>query len=96
MIHFKNDKYGTKLPRKIVEEVESQGYRVGYADRRITQWWNDRRAIDDLRTFGGYYFYHVRDTDETFGGFKTASACYRAAYEVVRAIKSANRRLNAK
>ena len=95
MTYLRNERFGTKLPRDIVEIVESEGYRIGYADRNTTAWWNDRRLRGELRQFGGYFFWHVREPEETFGGFKTASACYRAAYEVVRALQAARARQGA-
>ena len=89
----RNASFGAKLPAEVIAEVEEAGYKVGFADREITKWWNKRLAKrGELREFGGYFFWHRDDPNETFNGYKTPSAAYRAAYEVVRATSRALRR----
>lgn len=89
----RNSNYGTKLPAHVIEDVQKAGYKIGYADRNITKWWNKRLTKrGEIREFGGYYFWHTDDPDETFNGYKTPSAAYRAAYEVVKATHRALKR----
>jgi len=89
----KNTSYGAKLPAHVIEEVEQAGYKVGYADREVTKWWNKRlQRRGELREFGGFYFWHRDEPNETYNGYKTPSAAYRAAYEVVKATSRALKR----
>ncbi len=71
------------LPKNVVGAVDRKRVKVYFANRTMTKYWNDRRNTDDLRYFGGWYWYLETNgkADQTENGpYKTESAAYRDAF----------------
>lgn len=71
------------LPKNVVGAVEKRKVKVYFADRTTTKYWNDRRNKDDLRFFGGWYWYEEvngKASETENGPFKSESAAYRDAF----------------
>jgi hypothetical protein len=71
------------LPKNVVGAVDRKKVKVYFADRTMTKFWNERRNRDDLRFFGGWYWYietNGRAEETENGPYKTESAAYRDAF----------------
>lgn len=71
------------LPKNVVGAVDKKRVRVYFADRTQTKFWNERRGKEDLRYFGGWYWYietNGKASETENGPYKTESAAYRDAF----------------
>lgn len=76
-----------KLSHAVIEAARKHGVKVYYADRRITQFWNNGRDKGEPVMFGGWYWQRqtggrVIETDEN-GPFRSESAAIRDAWKTL-------------
>ena len=74
-----------RLPNFVYEKVKARRVEVFYADRWMTNFWNNNRSRGDLRMYCGWYWW-IRDSNNRAatsenGPFNTQAAAYRDAFE---------------